>query len=339
MSAVRRCRRDAVAAALVVVAAACSQTAAPQFVVQGTGKLSGILFFDRDRSGTFDPSAGDTVLRNIHVLVYTRGTTEVLAGADTRTDSTGRFVFAGLPAGTHSLQVDTTGNSALVAFCNNPLPVSIYLDETAFVSVDGRGGCVINIKDAELKSLGTRVTVRGTVTSTLAQISTGQAYIEDATGAIQIFSPSGPPFAIGDVIEVSGTLAAFSNELELSGSTVNTVTAGPPLVAVDVTGADASAAGGDQRANLQGRLIRVKAAKLLDLFTTGGARNAQIDDGSGGVLTVRFDSHVITDATTLQTAFSVGKCYNWTGILKAFTSPPIELFPRSLSDVTEVPCP
>ena len=336
MSALHASRRWA--AALFLAAAACSTSPAPQFVVSGTGTLTGILFYDKDRSGTFDPSAGDSALKNIHLLVYTRGTTDVLANADTHTDSAGRFSIADLPAGTHSLQIDTVGNSALVAFCNNPLPVSIYISETSFVSVDGRGGCVITIQEAELKSLGTRVTVRGTVTATLGQISTGQAYVEDATGGIQIFSPTGPTFAIGDVIEVSGTLAVFSNELELSGGTINTVSPGTPLVATDITTADASAAAGDQRANLQGRLVRVKAGKLLDAFTTGGGRNAVIDDGAG-TLTVRIDSHVIADATTLPTTFTVGKCYNWTGILKAFTTPPVELFPRSLSDVTEVPCP
>jgi len=36
--------------------------------------------------------------------------------------------------------------------------------------VDGRGGCVITIQEAELKSLGTRVTVRGTGGGALADI-------------------------------------------------------------------------------------------------------------------------------------------------------------------------
>lgn len=330
-------RRFAAGAALLA-AVACSTSTAPPFVVTGSGSLSGILFLDQDRSGTFDPSSGDQALANVHLLVYTRGTTEVIAGADTRTDSAGRFQFTNLPAGTHSLQVDTTGLGPNVAFCNNPLPVSIYINENTFVPVDGRGGCVISIADAETMALGTRVTVRGTVTSSLAQISTGQAYLEDETGGIQVFSPTGATFAIGDIIEVSGNLAVFSNELEITGGTVNTVTPGTPLVPLNITAADAAAAAGDQRANLQGRLVRIPAAKLIDVFTTGGGRNAVIQDATGSVA-VRYDSHVVADTTTLKTTFTAGKCYDWIGILKAFTSPPVELFPRSLSEVTEVACP
>jgi len=324
--------------ALLLVIGGCDTATAPPFEVSGTGNLSGILFLDRDRSGTFDPSAGDSALGNIHLVVYTRGSNEVLAGADTHSGADGRFSFTNLPAGTHSLQIDTTGNSAVVAFCNNPLPVSIYIDETTFAPVDARGGCVITIVDAELKSLGTRVTVRGTVTSTLSQISTGTVYLEDETGGIQVFSPTGATFAIGDILEVSGNLATFSNELELTSATVNTVTPGTPLTPVDVTAEEMAAAAGDPRANLQGRLIRIKAGKLLDVFTTGGGRNAQIDDGTS-VVTVRYDSHVVPSVADLAAHFTAGKCYDWTGILKAFTSPAVELFPRSFSDVTEVTCP
>lgn len=332
-------KRNAIAMiAAAAVAGSCSDSPAPPFVVKGTGSIAGIMFFDRDQNGLFDPSAGDTTLRNVHVYAAVRGTTQEITGGSTRTDANGRFEVDSLPPGTLSLQIDTVGVGAGVAFCTNPLPVSVYPGETRFVTVNARGGCVISIADAEAKSQGTRVTVSGTVTSSLAQISTGQAYLEDGTGGVQVFSPTGPTFKIGDVVEVAGTLSTFSNELELSPSTINSVKSGTPLTAADVTALDASNAGGSATANLQGRLLRIRAGKLLDAFTTGGGRNAQIRDASGTV-TVRFDSHVVSDTTVLKTTFTVGKCYDWTGILKAFTSPPIEHFPRTLSDVVEVVCP
>jgi hypothetical protein len=326
------------AAAVAILSGACSTEPAPPFSVEGTGNLSGLVFLDRDQNGVYDPSAGDSALSNLHLLVRSRGTTLTLPGADVRTDAAGRFSITGLPAGTQSLQIDTTGVGSDISFCINPVPVSIYIDETQFVKVDARNGCVVTISVASAQPQGSHITVRGTVTSSLNQISTGAAYVEDATGGLQLFSPTGPSFKIGDVIEVSGTLTTFSNELEVTNAVVNSVSAGTPLTPKDITAADALAAGGDVQANLQGRLVRIKAAKLTDNFTGGGGRNGVINDGTGA-LTVRIDSHVVGDAATIPTTFTAGKCYNWTGILKAFTSPAVELFPRTLSDVVEVPCP
>jgi hypothetical protein len=334
----RRAGAVLVTAAVALLAGACSTEPAPPFTVDGTGNLSGIVFLDRDQNGIFDPSAGDSALSNLHLLVRSRGTTLTLPNGDVRTDAAGRFSITGLPAGTQSLQIDTTGVGSEISFCVNPVPVSIYINETQFVKVDARSGCVVTISVASAQPQGSHITVRGTVTSTLNQISTGQAYIEDATGGLQLFSPAGPSFQIGDIVEVTGTLSSFSNELELANGTVNSVTPGTPLNPVDITAAAALAAGGDIQANLQGRLVRIKAAKLTDNFTGGGGRNGIINDGTGA-LTVRIDSHVVGDAATIPSTFTAGKCYNWTGILKAFTSPAIELFPRTLNDVVEVSCP
>ncbi len=327
-----------IALAALGTASGCSIKPARPFTVSGTGGLDGIVFLDRDQNGLYDPSAGDSAMANVHLIVQVRGTSAALAGGDVHSGVDGRFDVSDLPAGTHWLRVDTTGMGSVVSFCENPKSVSIYISETQFVTLDGRTGCVITIAAAEQQSLGARITVRGTVTSTVNQISTGQAYIEDETGGVELFSPTGPSFQIGDVIEVSATLAAFNNEFELSPVTVNSVQSGTPLAPADVTSKDAADAGSDIHANLQGRLIRIKAGKLLDVFTTGGGRNAVVDDGSGAVA-VRFDSHVVADTTTLKTTFTAGKCYDWTGILKAFTNPPVELFPRSLSEATEVACP
>ena len=112
-SALRFIRRHGASALIAgtsfAVLAACAQELPPQFAVTGSGTLSGILFLDRDRSGTFDPSSGDSALGHVHLVVHPRGSSDVIAGAETTTDANGRFTIASLPAGTHSLQIDTTG--------------------------------------------------------------------------------------------------------------------------------------------------------------------------------------------------------------------------------------
>ena len=53
--------------ALASALAACDAKTAPLFEPQGTGTLEGFIFFDADRNGIFDPSAGDSALRNVRI--------------------------------------------------------------------------------------------------------------------------------------------------------------------------------------------------------------------------------------------------------------------------------
>ena len=316
------------AAMLAGAIASCSESPAPPFTVGGTGTLTGLLFLDRAGNGIFDPSSGDSALPNVHVFVEVRGGTQTIPGADTHTDANGRFTFDSLPAGTQALVIDTTGLSGVASLCTNPIPVSIYPSESQFLTVTAKGGCVISVAQAKALPQGSHVTVVGTVTSSFAQISTGEAYVQDSTGGIQLFDPTGPSFSIGQVIQVSGTLATFDNELELSPDAVASVTAGTPLTPVVVTTAQVAGAGGNLQASILGQLVTIQSAQLIDVFTTGAGRNAQINDGSGAV-TVRFDSHVVSDTTVLKTTFTAGQCYTWTGIVQRLHQPGDRVLPEN----------
>lgn len=325
-------------------ALACDDEIAPPFTIDGTGAVEGLVFFDADRNAAFDPSAGDAAAADVTVLMRVRGTTQTLSGGQAVTDADGRFRIAGLPAGSHDLFVDTLTAPAGVKFCQNPQPVTVAISLVRFVPVPGRQSCLIAILDAEAQSVNTFVTVQGLVTVAPGQHQSANAYIEDASGGVQLFGSAlqGRGIAIGDRIEVSGNITLFNNEIEVAGALrVDDIVTGfavPQPTAV--TTAEAAAAGSPNTAPLQGRLIRLTRAQQASAFTSGGSRNAQFNDGSG-VTEVRIESGLIANsadvATTLPYDAASPRCYDVTGVLGSFNGT-AQVKPRTLADMQEVAC-
>jgi hypothetical protein len=329
--------RAALLAVAVMGMAACEDDVPPPFEIAGTGSVEGLLFLDADRNGLYDPSAGDVLLPDVNVQLFERGTANAIAGASGRTDASGRFAIDSVQPGSHELFVDTVGIGAGVFFCQNPIPVDIFLNETRFEPVAARGGCVITIAEAELRALNTPVTIRGTVTSSVGQTVGDVAYIQDATGGMQIFRISGAnTLAIGDVVEVTGNLITFNSEFEVANGRVNERTTGTPVAPKVVTTARITQAATNARDPDIGRLIQVNGAELLTTFSAGGGRNANIDDGSG-VAVIRIEAGVEPTPANINTRLTPGRCYNIVGILRQFGTVG-QLTPRSYSDIQEVPC-
>jgi hypothetical protein len=329
--------RAALFAVAVMGAAACEDDVPPPFEIAGTGSIEGLLFLDFDRNGLYDPSAGDRLLPDVNVQLYERGTQNLIAGANSTTDASGRFAIDSVLPGSHELLVDTAGIGAGVFFCQNPIPVDIFLNETRFEPVAARGGCVITIAEAENRALNTPVTIRGTVTSTVSQTATDVAYIQDATGGMQIFRTAGAnTLAIGDVVEVTGTLVTFNSEFEVANGRVNERTTGTPVAPKVITTARITQAATNAKDADIGRLVVVPRAQLMTAFSAGGGRNANIDDGSG-VAVIRIEAGVEPTPANINTRLTPGRCYNIVGILRQFGTVG-QLTPRSYSDITEVPC-
>ena len=334
----RRIAGGALVALLSV--AGCDYELLPPYEAEGTGDLAGRVFFDANRNGTFEPLAGDEALPGVTLAVLERGTSSVVAGGTATTNAQGEFTISGLPPGTHELLIRSETVPEGVAICQNPIPTTVYLAETAFQPVGGRGGCVIEIEEAEARPLGSPVTIQGIVTSFPGQMDPGYTFIQDATGGIRIFDSGleGRGIEIGDRIEVSGTMAAFNDDLQLTGVTLNATekdVAAPEVQSV--TTATIAAAGSPPSNPLQGRLVRVTRARLATGFGQGGLniQNGAIDDGSGAVQ-IRIEDGV-ADRNTLNSVMKVGSCYTVTGAVGNFRGT-AQLFPRATTDIVEVPC-
>jgi DNA/RNA endonuclease YhcR with UshA esterase domain len=336
--------------AVGLAAAGCDSDPVPVFEPQGTGTLEGFVFFDANRDGIFDPAAGDSVLSNVRVGLYERGTSQALANGTAQSGADGRFVISGVRPGTHSLRVDTLSIPAGTRFCQNPIDVSIRIDERNFRPLGGAAACIISIAEAE-QTRGESVVIQGIVTSHPTQLraTNDYTYIQDETGGIRIFSTTlaGRGIEIGDRIEVTGVVSVFSNDLQLGGTvTLGTIQKNVfQITPQDVTSGEMQAAltetGPDHP--LLGTLVRIRGAEIISAFGGGGinGRNVRINSGDGPAQ-MRIETGVVGGETATVQAqmtaqFPVGRCYDITGVVGAFAAD-AQIFPRTLSDIVEVSC-
>jgi hypothetical protein len=323
--------------ALGLFLVACAEDPAPPFDVEGSGRLTGRLFFDADNNGQFTPLGGDTLLRNVEVEVRERGSSVVID--ETTTDANGAFELDAVPPGTHDVFLVPDPNvTGTLVFCVNPVRASVYRDETAFISAPAKRGCVVRINVAEADTLNAPVTVAGIVTAAQGTYRSDNVYIQDPTGGILAFGiPGSAALVLGDSVEISGVLAQFNGELQINSPIVapNRGAATVPDPAERTTGAIAAAvaAGGAKTPDV-GRLLVIRDVHV-GAFTSGGGRNAVADDGSGAI-EVRLDGNVINAIPT--TRFNQTSCYDIIGVLGFFNGAP-QLKPRIPTDVTEVTCP
>ena len=321
------------AAALATGAlAACADDPPPPFQPEGTGTVSGIVFFDRDNNGTFSPVGGDTALRGVEVQLRSRGTTTAIDRKTT--DAEGRFTLTG-PVGTHDVFV--TGDSAFArqrfVYCGGARP-TLYRGEQTFLPVPIKTGCVIRINAAKALGANANVTVAGIVTARPGRLRSqgDNLYIQDPTGGIQVFGNVGAlNLQEGDSIEVSGSLTLFNAELEVVSPVIapNVRRGGAVPAPAQRTTAQVAAVTTTTHADL-GRLLVVRRVRV-GAFASG---NASMNDGSGAA-TLRLAGATTTSIGTAR--FAADRCYDVTGILSTFNNSP-QLLPRGPEDVREVSC-
>lgn len=330
-----------VAAAAVFGLVACEDDTAPPFEIEGQGRVEGRIYYDAERDGEFEPFEGDSAIAGVPVALHERNTDLVIANTTTGAD--GRFTFADIDVGTHDLVVNTDGLPSGLTVCRNPSTVTVYDNQVATTEVVAQGACIVTIAAAEEQGVGAFVVVRGVLTVTPDMLRSGPtvAYLQDESGGTAIAGLNAGDFelAVGDLIQVSGEIGQFGDELQLvSNPTVELHV--PEVGAPDptpITVAELAAQAIDPLDPMQGTLVRVDTVMLSDAFGAGGIneQNAIISDETGEAQ-LRIEANVIPPEE-LGTFFTVGNCYDLVGIAGQFSGDP-QLKPRTTDDITEVPC-
>jgi hypothetical protein len=326
-SRARRALRGAALAALSAVAlAGCDADIEEPFEIEGTGNISGLLFFDEGRDGEFEPVEGDSALANIGIALRVRGTNEVLAS--TTTDAAGHFTFTGIAIGTHDLEIDADDVEGVAVICQNPRPVSVRISEVTSVVVSGQESCLITITEAREQSLGTLVTVRGVVTVGSGDLSASYFFVQDATAGIKVFTPASTE--VGQLLEITGNLDVFSGELEIINAQITNLGTAPLPDPTELTGAEFASH------DFQGTLAVVRGLEVTGVPDLGGqapgvSYNVNVVAPDGTNFIIRVDS----DAAITPGTFVLGETYDVIGVVSPFGGAE-QLYVRSNADIDQI---
>ncbi len=187
---------------------------------------------------------------------------------------------------------------------------------------------------------GQVVTVRGIITTIKGTYNGGTHYIQDATGGIQFFDSVAPTFALGDEVEVTGTVSAFQGELQLGGPfSYNFIGATSPVAATVYTAAqfnDNDSSGTQNSADYEivgtlGQVTGIVAFRAGDATPPFAQGIFSLASGAD-TLAVFIDSTTGINTSALQ----AGDEYQVTGPIVNFNGL-LELKPRFQNDLIENP--
>ena len=323
----RRALRGAALAAVAIMAlGACDGDIEDPFEVEGTGDISGLLFFDAERDGFYEPVEGDSALANIPLTLRTRGTNDIIAS--TTTDASGNFTFTGIAVGTHDLVVDAESLDDIAVICQNPRPVSVRISEVTAVEVTGQESCLIDIAEAREQDIGTLVTVQGVVTVGSGDLSGSYFFIQDETGGVKVFTTANTQ--LGQFVEVTGTMDLFNGEVEITNAQITTLGEATLPDPVVVTGEQFT----DEEAPFQGQLVQVLGVEVLEVQgsdAAGSSYNVRVEAPDGSIFIIRVDS----DAGITPGTFVAGQTYDVIGVSSPFGGAE-QLYVRSNDDIDQI---
>lgn len=290
------------------------------------GMVAGRLYRDDNTNGRYDAGV-DTPGAGLYVLLRSGGTVVDSVSAD----ASGAYQFTGVAPGPYTVQFEQTSTITYGSGASQ----SVSVLPTATASSDGvfTGSLVINIASARARATGAGVTVVGRLTVPPNVFTSGsggvnsEIWVQDATGGIAIFSVlSASTFALGDSVEVSGTIGGFSGQLQIGAPTVTFRAAGAAPAPATLTVAQANARGVNE-----GKLVSVSSVKIVSVPGGTGAAFTVIgeDATTGEDLQIRV-AGLNTGLT--RASFVVGNEYIVKGILTQFNGT-AQVKPRFATDI------
>jgi DNA/RNA endonuclease YhcR with UshA esterase domain len=284
------------------------------------GNIRGLVYRDDDGSGDFDPEL-DTPAAGLTVsLSFAAGGEDI---ASTTTDATGAYAFDGVRP--TSYNVTATPFESIEFPAGNAQTVTVPPDGTVTADFVFTGNLVVEIAEARARDAGSVATVEAVATVGTGPFGSSSFYLQDATGGIAIFDGSRPDVEMGDLLRLTGTVGAFNDEIQISGSiTIENLGAGTVPDPRPTSGADLNAF------MFQGELVAlngftVESVSNIDSFDN---HNVNGKDTAGTDIVLRVDSR-----TGLGSAFwEVGTTYSVVGIASRFRDT-FQLKPRMPDDI------
>ena len=275
--------KTACALTLLIAAAACEEPGDKVLGIDARGVLRGAAFLDRD--GDLTVSQPDAPFPRLRVTIVPANSNVTIATATT--DSLGFFTVRDLPVGSYRVITDAGSAGDTVSISKiqyGLLPGQTDTTHFTVIAADTASALVTlsyvtpKLIDVAKLPKGRRVSLNVTALNSLVTFGDSTLHLADSTGAIRAVDVKPANITIGDVLRVLATVGERDGKPALVDFTPINGRPGTLPTAIDITTAQAAAAGGKLDANQ----VRVRNATVLDASSlAGGDVLFTVDDGSG----------------------------------------------------------
>jgi hypothetical protein len=230
-----------------------------------------------DRNGNEQVDAGvDAPAPDLQVALLSGGDTVTTA----TTDANGVFRFPGLPVGTYRVTVrpSALGDSLRLTGVDSA-HVTVAAADTPVVTVR-LGYPIATAKSIQSLPAGKLVTLTGVALNASNVYGDSTLYLADATGTARVAKlPPSVRVATGDSVRVLGRTGRWHERPAVVEPAVSSLGTGRVPAPVAVSTGDAV---GAKAGTLDGALVRITDARVLDVSkTSGGDTRLSVTDGSG----------------------------------------------------------